>query len=84
MFAKVKSTVFIDSLQVELEDSASTPLKALLRDDRGFVCSELEENAPVMNNKLVWTGLSNLPYGVYTLELMQGKDAVKLRMVKRV
>jgi len=28
--------------------------------------------------------LNNLPYGVYTLELTQGGDEMKMRLVKRV
>jgi len=39
---------------------------------------------PVKNNELIWRGLNNLPYGVYTLELTQGNDEMKMRLVKRV
>jgi hypothetical protein len=84
MFAKVKPTVFIDSLKFELEDQGNTSLKAILRDDKGFVCSTLEASMPVKNNELVWRGLNNLPYGVYTLELTQGNDEMKMRLVKRI
>jgi hypothetical protein len=84
MFAKVKPTVFIDSLKFELTDHANASLKAILRDDKGFVCSTLEASMPVRNNELVWRGLNNLPYGVYTLELTQGDDEMKMRLVKRV
>jgi hypothetical protein len=84
MFAKVKSTVFIDSLKLEMLAQEKTFLKAILRDDKGFVCSTLEASMPVRNNELVWKGLNNLPYGVYTLELIQGNDEMKMRLVKRV
>lgn len=84
MFAKVKSTVFIDSLKLELLAQEKTSLKAILRDDQGFICSTLETSTPVRNNELVWKGLNNLPYGVYTLELTQGNDEMKMRLVKRV
>jgi len=84
MFAKVKPTVFIDSLKLELENQGDTSLKAILRDDQGFVCSTLETPMPVKNNELVWRGLNNLPYGVYTLELTQGNDEIKMRLVKRI
>lgn len=84
MFAKVKPTVFIDSLKLELLEQNHTSLKAILRDDKGCVCSTLESPVPVKNNELVWRGLNNLPYGVYTLELTQGNDEMKLRLVKRV
>jgi hypothetical protein len=84
MFAKVKPTVFIDSLKFELMTQGETPFKAILRDDKGFVCSILESPMPVKDNELVWRGLNNLPYGVYTLELTQGNDEMKMRLVKRV
>ncbi len=84
MFAKVKSTVFIDSLKLELAATADTLLRGVLRDDRGAVCSTIEASTPVNNNELVWRGLDNLPYGVYTLELTHGVDEMKMRLVKRV
>ena len=84
MFAKVKPTVFIDSLKFELMAEGETPFKAILRDDKGCVCSTLESPMPVKNNELIWRGLNNLPYGVYTLELTQGNDEMKMRLVKRV
>jgi len=84
MFAKVKPTVFIDSLKFELVDQGDTSFKAILRDDQGCVCSTLETPMPVRNNEVVWRGLNNLPYGVYTLELTQGNDEMKMRLVKRV
>jgi len=61
-----------------------TSLKAILRDDKGCVCSTLEAPMPVKGNELVWRGLNNLPYGVYTLELTQGDDEMKMRLVKRI
>jgi hypothetical protein len=82
MFAKVKSTVFIDSLQLEFAAPSENALHAILRDDQGFICSTLD--APARNSQLIWRGLNNLPYGVYTLELKQGEDELKMRLVKRV
>ena len=84
MLAKVRPTVFIDSLKFELMAQGHTSLKAILRDDKGCVCSTLEASMPVRDNELVWRGLNNLPYGVYTLELTQGNDEMKMRLVKRV
>ncbi len=84
MFAKVKPTVFIDSLKFELMAQEETSFKAILRDDHGCVCSTLEAPMPVKDNELVWRGLNNLPYGVYTLELTQGNDEMKMRLVKRI
>jgi len=84
MFAKVKPTVFIDSLKFELVDRANSSLKAVLRDDHGCVCSTFEASVPLRNKELVWRGLNNLPYGVYTLELTQGNDEMKMMLVKRI
>ena len=85
MFAKVKSTVFIDSLKLEITTPCvDSSLKAILRDDQGCICSMLETSTPVRNNEVVWRGLNNLPYGVYTLELTQGEDEMKMRLVKRI
>ena len=84
MFAKVKPTVFIDSLKFELVEQDGTSLKAVLRDDQGYVCSTMEAQMPARNNEVVWRGLNNLPYGVYTLEISQGNDEMKMRLVKRI
>lgn len=84
MIAKVKSSNFIDSLKVELVASSHQSLKAVLRDEKGSICSELETILPKDVPEITWKGLNDLPYGVYTLELSQGEEAVRLRMVKRV
>lgn len=84
MFAKVKSQVFIDNLVVELFHSNSPILRAVLKDEQGSVCSALETNVQRNQQFVVWKGLNDLPYGVYTLELSQGDDEMKTRMVKRV
>lgn len=84
MFAKVKSRVFIDALKLELVANAQASLKGVLRDDKGSVCSTLEQQLRTDRCELVWEGLSHLPYGVYTLELSQGEDEMKMQLVKRV
>ena len=83
MFAKVKSTTFIDSVKFELSSTGDFPVKGILRDEKGFVCSEVEMSGKE-NHELVWKGLNNLPYGIYTLELTKGEEEVKMRLVKRV
>ena len=84
MIAKIKSSVFIDALTVELVAPLRSNLKAILRDDQGCECSRLETIMPSGENTVTWKGLNDLPYGVYTLELSQGEDEVKMRIVKRV
>jgi hypothetical protein len=84
MIAKVKSATFIDSLQFELIAASQLLLKAVLRDDKGSVCGQLETVYLQTEPEITWKGLNDLPYGVYTLELSQGEEQVRLRMVKRV
>jgi hypothetical protein len=48
MFAKVKSTVFIDKLRLYLSAKTDSSLRAVLKDDKGSICSSLET---VMPNK---------------------------------
>ena len=83
MFAKLKSTVFIDALTLELVAPLRSSLRAILRDEKGYECSRLEANVPQGNNTVTWKGLNDLPYGIYTLELSQGEDEMKMRLVKR-
>ncbi|MBA4166191.1 MAG: hypothetical protein H0X41_01355 [Chitinophagaceae bacterium] len=84
MIAKVKSATFIDTLQFELIATSQRLLKAVLRDEKGSVCGQLETTFLQTEPEITWNGLNDLPYGVYTLELSQGEDQVRLRMVKRV
>ncbi len=85
MFAKVKSSVFIDDLTLELVAPMQYDnLRAILRDEKGYECSRLVASLPLGQHTYTWKGLSDLPYGVYTLELSQGEDEMRLRMVKRV
>lgn len=84
MFAKVKPSNFIDALQVELSALRGSFLRGVLRDDNGSICSTLEKNIQNENEHFTWTGLNDLPYGKYTIELSQGEDEMKLNLVKRI
>jgi hypothetical protein len=89
MTAKIKPSIFIDALQLELSALKGKLLKGVLRDDNGSVCSVLEKRISKDEENVTWTGLSHLPYGKYTLELSQGeeesdKDRMKMNLVKRV
>jgi len=83
MIAKVKSSTFIDSFKFELVNPSCNLLKAVLRDEKGSVCGELE-TASFQDVEITWKGLNDLPYGIYSLEISQGEDKVRLRMVKRI
>jgi hypothetical protein len=84
MFAKLKSSVFIDALKVQLTGPKGNFLRGILRDDTGSVCSTLERDISFEREEFTWTGLNDLPYGRYTLELSQGDDQMKMNLVKRI
>jgi len=84
MFIKVKSSTFIDALQFELNAPKGNCLRGVLKDDTGIVCSTLEKNIAIDSERLTWSGLNDLPYGKYTLELSHGEDEMKMNLVKRV
>ncbi len=84
MFAKVKHQVFIDFLVVELFQNNFPVLKGVLKDEHGSVCIALETHLQLNQKFIEWKGLNDLPYGIYTLVLFDGKSEIKTRMVKRV
>lgn len=84
MIAKVKTATFIDTLRFELSAPSHQSLKAVLRDDSGSVCSQFETIFIQEEPEITWKGLNHLPYGVYFLELSQGEEKIRLRLVKRV
>jgi len=76
--------VFIDRLTFELDHPQKCLLKAVLKDEKGSVCSALETEAEKNQLVFIWNGLNDLPYGVYTLEVSRGNDEMKTKLVKRV
>jgi len=84
MFLKVKSPVFIDHLTIQVDQQQKCLLRAVLKDDAGLVCRDLETEVENDQQELDWNGLNDLPYGVYTLEVSRGADEMKMRLVKRV
>ena len=84
MFAKIKSSNFIDALHFELIENTDSFLKGILKDEEGSICSTLEREIPGGQKKINWTGLNDLPYGKYTLELSHGQEEIKMNLVKRV
>ena len=85
MFAKPKSPVFIDSVVFELEkDNTSTPIRAVLRDEKGIVMGRIDAIVPEGQKNFKWNGLNDLPYGVYVLEMGEGEQETRIRLVKRV
>jgi hypothetical protein len=84
MFAKIRTSVFIDALQFELTAIQGKFLKGVIKDDKGSVCSTVEKNISNEKEQFIWTGLNDLPYGKYTLELSQGEQELKMNLVKRI
>jgi hypothetical protein len=84
MFAKIKSSVFIDAVKLQLTTLKGNCLRAVLKDDKGSICRTIEKEINTDREELTWGGLNDLPYGRYTLELSQGDDEMKMNLVKRV
>jgi hypothetical protein len=84
MFAKIRTSTFIDALQFELTSIQGKFLRCVIRDDKGSVCSTMEKNISKDKEQVIWTGLNDLPYGKYTVELSQGEQEMKMNLVKRV
>ena len=84
MFVKIKSSNFIDALQLELITYNTNSLKGILKDDKGSICSVMERKIPDNQRQLYWLGLNDLTYGRYTLELSQGEQEMRMKLVKRV
>ncbi|MEO7984087.1 MAG: hypothetical protein ABI688_08390 [Bacteroidota bacterium] len=89
MFAKIKSSNFIDALKFQLFAPKGNCVRAVLKDDTGIICKTIEKDIQEEREELNWTGLNDLPYGRYTLELSQRDDEpdshrVKMNLVKRV
>lgn len=82
MLAILKSQVFIDTLIFDLTDAVLSPLKAVLKDEKGHICSETKIEPS--QRQVCWKGLNDLPYGVYSLELTCKSEEQRLRLVKRI
>lgn len=84
MFAKLKSQVFIDGFRMEVSAPKGNCIRGILRDEKGSVCSTIEKNVETENEEFIWNGLSDLPYGRYSLYLTHGDDEMRVNLVKRV
>ena len=84
MFVKIKSSIFIDALQLELTNYSNSSFKGILKDDKGSICSVMEREVSSNQKQIYWPGLNDLPYGKYTLELSQDGEEMRLNLVKRI
>ncbi len=84
MFAKIKQAFFTDSLTLEWDTPTANPLKFVLKNDEGVVCTTLETVQDKNQRFFNWRGLNDLPYGRYFLELSTIEGGQILKLVKRV
>ena len=84
MLPKVKTAVFIDFLNLEVDELSCSSVSAVLKDEDDKVMLNLNLNVPKGEKQIRWNGLNNLPYGIYSLELSNGEEKSKIRLVKRV
>ena len=84
MPSKSRFPTFIDSLVVEFTELPDQPVRLVLKDERGEVCSSLETSVPQHERSLRWGGFSDLPYGVYYIECSADGEGHRHRIVKRV
>jgi hypothetical protein len=83
-FASLRTQLFVDSLQIQLNSRSADSIMGILRDEKGMICRQLQTTLNENASELSWKGLEDLPYGIYTLQLSQGENEVLLRLVKRV
>ena len=84
MLPRVKTAVFIDFLNLEVDELSYSSVSAVLKDEDDKVMLNLNLNVPKGEKQIRWNGLNNLPYGIYSLELSNGEEISKIRLVKRV
>jgi hypothetical protein len=84
MLLKIRQTIFLNDLVIEIQEPQKSSFRALLRDNNGNVCSALEMETEKNQSLYKWNGLNELPYGVYTCEILGGMEEMKMQLVKRI
>ena len=84
MFAKIKQAFFTDSITIEWDEITNAPLKFVLKNDNGEICSTTETIQRNDQKYFNLRGLDDLPYGRYFLELSNTEGDQLLKLVKRV
>lgn len=80
----IRQKMFLNDLTIEIQETQKSTFKALLRDDKGTICSALEMETEKNQSFYKWNGLNELPYGVYTFEILEGMEEMKMQLVKRI
>lgn len=84
MLAKTKTHSFIDNLTVEVDDAVPSPIHVVLLSEDGKICCKTQKLISTRSSSICIEGLSELPYGVYTLQCTQGDEMVECKAVKRI
>ena len=83
-FASLRTPIFTDTLCVQLIHCLQGLIEGILLDEHGTICRRLETEIAENAQEFTWGGLNDLPYGIYTLQLLQGSNEMNMRIVKRV
>ena len=83
-FATLRTSIFTDALCVQLAQCLQGLIEGILLDEHGTICRRLETELSENEQEFTWDGLNDLPYGIYTLQLLQGANEMNMRIVKRV
>ena len=84
MLLKIRQRIFLNELVIEIHEPQKSSFKALLKDDKGTVCSALEMETEKNQCLYKWRGLNELPYGVYTCQILDGIEETNTQLVKRI
>ena len=84
MVLKIRQRLFINELEIEIQEPRESSFKATLKDEKGTVCRALEVATDQSRSLYKWHGLNELPYGVYTCEISGGIGEMTTQVVKRL
>ncbi len=84
MLLKIRQRIFLNDLVIEIPEPQKLSFKALLKDDKGTVCKSLEMETEKNQSSYKWNGLNELPYGIYTCEILGGVEEMSMQLVKRI
>ena len=83
-FASLRTPIFTDAVSIQLINCLQGLMEAVLVDENGTVCRKVETEVTEAAREFKWEGLNDLPYGIYTLQLLHGLNEMSLRIIKRI
>ncbi len=84
MLLKIRRRMFLNELEIQIQEPKKSAFTMLLKDERGAVCRALEVATETDQHFYKWYGLDDLPYGIYTCEISGAIDEMKTQVVKRI